>query len=67
METVSKRLKELRESAGYSPAEFALMFGISRSSVYRYEGGNVKESREIPISLALVGCGDTVTPEKVDP
>lgn len=47
METVSKRLKELRESAGYSPVEFALMFGISRSSVYRYEGGNVKESREI--------------------
>ena len=53
METVSKRLKELRESAGYSPAEFALMFGISRSSVYRYEGRNVKESREIPISLAI--------------
>ncbi len=53
MKMIGERLKELRESAGYSPAEFALMFGISRSSVYRYEGRNVKESREIPISLAI--------------
>lgn len=53
MNIMGERLKELREAAGYTPAEFALKFKISRSSVYRYEGGNEKETRKIPITLAI--------------
>lgn len=53
MEIIGKRLKELREAAGYTPDEFALKFKISRSSVYRYEGENKKEPRSVPITLAM--------------
>ena len=53
MKIIGERLKELRESAGYTPTQFALMFRISRASVYRYEGKNTKEPRQIPISLAI--------------
>lgn len=48
------RLKELRESLGYSVEEFAKALGIHRSSIYRYEGTNKKEARELPISLAIL-------------
>lgn len=47
------RLKELRESLDMSVEEFAKLFRVHRSSMYRYEGTNVKEPREIPIELAV--------------
>jgi predicted transcriptional regulator len=51
MSTTGDRLKELRESLDYSVDEFAKMLGISRSSLYRYEGSN--EPRDLPITLAI--------------
>lgn len=48
-----ERLKELRESLNYSVDEFAKIIGIHRSSLYRYEGTNKAEPRELPISIAL--------------
>lgn len=53
MKITGDRLKEIRESAGYGKEEFALLLGISRTSLYRYEGGNKKDAREIPIDVAL--------------
>lgn len=53
MSSVGNRLKELRESLGYGPDEFAALIGIHRSSIYRYEGTNDKEKRDLPMSLAL--------------
>lgn len=47
------RLKELRESLHISVEEFCKMFEVHRSSVYRYEGTNKNEPRELPIGLAL--------------
>lgn len=51
MET-GNRLKELRESLGYSVDEFAKLLNVHRSSMYRYEGTNKNEQREIPMPLA---------------
>jgi len=53
LKIMAARLKEVRESAGYGPTEFALMIGISRTSLYRYEGDNENDAREIPITVAL--------------
>ena len=53
MNVIGKRLKELRESMGHGPDSFAALLGIHRSSVYRYEGGNEAERRDIPINLAI--------------
>lgn len=53
MKKVGNRLKELRESFGYSVDEFARMLNIHRSSLYRYEGTNKLEQRELPLSLAI--------------
>ena len=50
------RLKELIDSLDVSAEEFAKLFGINRSSVYRYTGANKKETREIPIKLAIEIC-----------
>lgn len=47
------RLKELRESLDYSVDEFAKLLEVHRSSIYRYEGGNELEQRDVPISLAI--------------
>jgi transcriptional regulator with XRE-family HTH domain len=54
MATTNERIKELRLSLGYTVDEFAKVLGIHRSSVYRYEGENEKESREIPMSIAIL-------------
>lgn len=54
MATTNERIKELRISLGYTVDEFAKILGIHRSSVYRYEGENEKESREIPMSIAIL-------------
>lgn len=50
------RLKELIDSLDLSAEEFAKLFSINRSSVYRYTGANKKEPREIPIKLAISIC-----------
>jgi len=54
MATTNERIKELRIQLGYSVDEFAKILGIHRSSVYRYEGDNEKEARDIPISIAIL-------------
>lgn len=48
------RLKELLDYLNMSAEEFAKIFGISRSSVYRYTGANKRETKELPVSLALI-------------
>lgn len=53
MSSYRNRLKELRESLGYSVDEFAKIIGVHRSSIYRYEGTNEAEPRDMPISLAI--------------
>jgi transcriptional regulator with XRE-family HTH domain len=53
MNMSGNRLKELRESLQLSVDEFAKALGIHRSSLYRYEGTNKSEPREIPIGLAI--------------
>lgn len=53
MSSYRNRLKELRESLGYSVEEFAKIIGVHRSSIYRYEGTNEAEPRDMPISLAI--------------
>ncbi len=50
------RLKELIDSLNMSAEEFAKMFSVHRSSVYRYTGANKKEPREIPMDLAIRVC-----------
>lgn len=50
---VMERMKEVRESLGYSVDEFAKILGVHRSSIYRYEGTNESESRDVPISVAI--------------
>jgi transcriptional regulator with XRE-family HTH domain len=55
MEKVN-RLKELIDSLDLSAEEFAKLFNINRSSVYRYTGANKKEAREIPLPLAIKIC-----------
>jgi transcriptional regulator with XRE-family HTH domain len=47
------RLKELIDSLDMSAEEFAKIFGIHMSSVYRYTGANKKEARDIPATLAI--------------
>jgi transcriptional regulator with XRE-family HTH domain len=47
------RLKELIDSLDMSAEEFAKLFGINRSSVYRYTGANKKEERDLPATLAV--------------
>lgn len=54
MATTNERIKELRIILGYSVDEFARHLGVHRSSVYRYEGENEKESRDVPISIAIL-------------
>ena len=54
MASINERIKELRTSLGFSVDEFAKILGIHRSSVYRYEGENEKETRDVPMSLAIL-------------
>ncbi len=54
MSIVNERIKELRTQLGYSVDEYSKMLGIHRSSVYRYEGENEKESRDVPMSIAIL-------------
>lgn len=54
MATTNERIKELRILSGYSVDEFAKLLGVHRSSVYRYEGENEKEARDLPISIAVL-------------
>jgi len=54
MAATNDRIKELRLQLGYPVDEFARMLGIHRSSVYRYEGENEKEARDVPISIAIL-------------
>src|SRR5690554_1293790 len=51
MSVTGQRIKELRESLGYSVDEFAKLLSVSRSSLYRYEGAY--EPKELPISLGI--------------
>lgn len=53
MATIGERIREFRESLGLSVDEFARALEVHRSSMYRYEESNVKEIREIPISVAI--------------
>lgn len=52
--TIGKRIKELRESLGYSAPDFAKLLGIHKSSMYRYEESNINEKRDLPISVAIL-------------
>lgn len=54
MATTNERIKELRILSGHSVDEFAKILGVHRSSVYRYEGDNEKEARDVPISIAIL-------------
>ncbi len=56
MSTINERIKELRISLGFTVDEFSKILGIHRSSVYRYEGENEKEVRDVPMSLAVLIC-----------
>jgi len=51
--SVGQRIKELRQSLGYSGQEFADLLGIHVSSIYRYEETNLKEKRDLPLSVAI--------------
>ena len=53
MVIVGNRIKELRTSLNYSVDEFARAIEVHRSSIYRYEGYNEAEKRELPLSLAI--------------
>lgn len=41
MNVTSKRIKELREAHNMSPVELANKVGTSKSSLYRYENGEI--------------------------
>lgn len=51
MSNTGERIKEVREERGYSVDEFAKLLGVSRSSLYRYEGAY--ESKDLPISVGI--------------
>lgn len=51
MPTTGERIKEVREERGYSVDEFAKLLGVSRSSMYRYEG--TYETLDLPISIGI--------------
>ena len=51
--SVGRRIKELRQSLGYSGQEFADLLGIHISSMYRYEETNLKEKRDLSLSVAI--------------
>ena len=50
------RLRELIESLGLSPEEFARLFEVSKTSIYRYAGINKTEPRALPTKLSLKIC-----------
>ncbi len=56
MLVVGNRLIKVRVSLGYSVDEFAKILKIHRSSMYRYEGLNKEEQRELPLEKALMIC-----------
>lgn len=68
--TLADRLKTLRDSSGYTQAEIARSFGISRSSVNSWEMGLSVPSTQYIVELAkkynvstdyLLGLDDTST------
>lgn len=50
--TYVNRLEEFRKHIGCSVKEFAEVLGVHRSSVYRYQGSNKHEPREISLETA---------------
>jgi transcriptional regulator with XRE-family HTH domain len=50
-ETISKRVKELRENAGWSQIELASRAGIDRKTVNRIENGHFMPSVETLVAL----------------
>lgn len=53
MSIIHERFKQVRISKGYSVDDFAKLLDIHRSSIYRYEGTNQKEQRDIPFDVAI--------------
>lgn len=74
MSDLSKRIKELRLSAGLTQEEFGKIFGIVKSTVSLYEGGKSSPNDEIKKQICdyfkvsldyLVGLSDECTNPKV--
>lgn len=52
MEDVSKRLIKLREENGLSKIEMASKIGINKSSITRYESGEIKPNLDMMITIS---------------
>ena len=73
--TVGKRIKELRESHGYSQVEFADKIGVSKQTLYKYEKDVITNIPSDKIELAaklfnvspgyLMGWDDIPSPKDI--
>jgi transcriptional regulator with XRE-family HTH domain len=54
METVTSRLIELREGHGLNKLEMAKKLGVSKSTITRYETGEIKPNIEMMIKIRQV-------------
>lgn len=52
---LSRRVKELRESAGWSQKELAEKAKVSQQLIGKIEAGRVRESRKLPLIAAAFG------------
>lgn len=51
MATVSERVKELRDSNDLNKTEFAKKIGVNRTTVTRYETGELKPTLDVMINI----------------
>lgn len=75
--TVGERIKARRKELGISADELALVLGVSRSTMFRYEKGDIEKlpgDALVPIANALhttpaylMGWEDSPTPENIIP
>jgi len=57
MSTVGRRIKELREQAGFSQVEFSEKLGVSKQTLYKYENDIITNipSDKIELAASLLG------------
>lgn len=51
MNTVSSRVKQLREENGLNKTEFAKKVGVNRTTITRYESGELKPTLGVMIEI----------------
>lgn len=51
MSIVSERIKQLREENGLNKTEFAKRVGVNRTTITRYENGELKPTLEAMINI----------------